>query len=319
VGAVVTERGGVAASEKDFLGELKAAEKKRLELLAKGDFDAAAQQVTKVKQLQAQVPLFETMRTYQQTQPGETMALFSQEQAPTPAPQVVEAPETTVVEAAAPAAPEPKEPAKVQALQTKLDEANAALPTLAKAGDAAALSKQTDEINKIENELATAQKKPRTDIFDLFSPANIIRTAMQNNDEKLLATIAQVEGRKSKAAELDKTADERTRVIRVLDTRLGTSGTRRTRTPLFESFFDPKEQAKFKNGTNFEVIEKTKTDADGNSSHILSGSSDYTYNIISCRQSLLSNINPLTFTLVWLLIQALWLAALGLLVFIVLT
>jgi len=264
LGAVVTERGGVAASEKEFLGELKAAEKKRLELLAKGDFDAAAQQVTKVKQLQAQVPLFETMRTYQQTQPGETMALFSQEQAPTPAPQVIEAPETTVVDAVAPAAPEPKEPAKVQALQTKLDEANAALPTLAKAGDAAALSKQADDINKIENELATAQKKPRTDIFDLFSPANIIRTAMQNNDEKLLATIAQVEGRKSKAAELDKTADERTRVIRVLDTRLGTSGTRRTRTPLFDSFFDNSAKARFTNGTNFEVIEKTKTDADGN-------------------------------------------------------
>ena len=62
-----------------------------------------------------------------------------------------------------------------------------------------------------------------------------------------------------------------------------------------------------------------KTDADGNSTHILSGSSDYTYNIIPSRQSLLSNINPLTFTLVWLLTQALWLAALGLLVFIVLT
>jgi hypothetical protein len=264
LGAVVTERGGVAASEKDFLSELKAAEKKRLVLLADGKFDDAAQQATKVKQLQAQTPLFETMRKYQQAQPGETLALFSQEQAPTPAPQTIEAPETTVVEAAAPAAPEPKAPAKVEALQTKLDEANAALPALAKAGDAAALSKQTDEINKIENELSTAQNKPRTDIFDLFSPANIIRTAMQNNDEKLLATIAAVEGRKSKAAELDKTADERTRVIRVLDTRLGTSGTRRTRTPLFESFFDAKEQAKFKNGTNFEVIEKTQTDADGN-------------------------------------------------------
>lgn len=261
LGAVVTERGGVAASEKDFLGELKAAEKKRLALLADGKFDDAAQQAVKVKQLQAQTPLFETMRKYQQAQPGQTLELFSQEQAPTPAPQTVEAPETTVVEAAA---PEPKALAKVEALQTKLDEANAALPALAKAGDAAALSKQTDEINKIENELSTAQNKPRTDIFDLFSPANIIRTAMQNNDEKLLATIASVEGRKSKAAELDKTADERDRVIRVLDTRLGTSGTRRTRTPLFESFFDAKEQAKFKNGTNFEVIEKTKTDADGN-------------------------------------------------------
>ena len=280
LGAVVTERGGVAASEKEFLGELKAAEKKRLELLAKGDFDAAAQQVTKVKQLQAQVPLFETMRTYQQTQPGETMALFSQEQAPTPAPQVTEAPETTVVEAAAPAAPEPKEPAKVQALQTKLDEANAALPTLAKAGDAAALSKQTDDINKIENELATAQKKPRTDIFDLFSPANILRTAVQNNDQKLIATITDVENKKTKTAALDKAADERTRVMRLLDERLGLGGeelvkkpiepglrlqsVRRTRTPLFESFFDTRAKARFTNGTNFEVIEKTKTDEDGN-------------------------------------------------------
>jgi hypothetical protein len=280
LGAVVTERGGVAASERDFLGELKAAEKKRLALLAEERFDDAAQQATKVKQLQAQTPLFETMRKYQQAQPGETMALFSQEQAPTPAPQVIEAPETTVVEAAAPAAPEPKALAKVEALQTKLDEANAALPTLAKAGDAAALSKQTDDINKIENELATAQKKPRTDIFDLFSPANILRTAVQNNDQKLINTITSVENKKTKTTALDKAADERTRVMRLLDERLGLGGeelvkkpiepglrlqsVRRTRTPLFESFFDTRAKARFTNGTNFEVIEKTKTDEDGN-------------------------------------------------------
>ena len=286
----IEERGGVTETQAEFEKKLKAADKERLKLLGQGDFDAADKLAAKIKDMQLRMPMFEELRLSRE-QAGQTRELFGgatptkteaqiQQEQQTLAeekatadymqgkkPEAVETPAAQVIQ---PRQLEDVEKAKEQAATARqgLDEVIKASGTK----DTDALYAALDKINEAENKVERARAdvgrptlKPA--VIDIFDPANIIRTAIQNGDTKLLNDMAAHADRTALTQALDKNTDERTRLINALENRLDLGGAelattekgpktgeplrsvKRERADLFSNIYDKEQQSRFKNGT----------------------------------------------------------------------
>lgn len=290
LGKAVEAKGGTTETLESFTKQLEKERAKFKELQEKGDFEAAKKQADKIAALQLKLPLLQEKQAGLE-QRGETRPLFAEEPAQ---PEEVGvqyvsptgAPITPFPATAAEAAPleEVKPSESVTKAQKEVDDAQAALDKVIKAkGELKEQYAAQDRLNKAENALARAQGQTEvlkeTDPSYIFSEINAIKTAVQNNDPRMLAALAQdAERRKRKTA--DEAAQERRRLAEILERRLDLGGaelaTRVTFTPegrvvekgageelrsikreranLFNQLFDSKARAEFKNGTNNSVI-----------------------------------------------------------------
>jgi hypothetical protein len=270
---VIEERGGVTDTEKDFAKKLAAAEKERLRLLEIGDFEAAAKQAEVVRDLQARAPFLQELNTFR-TQAGQTRDLGLEEPAQpegvgvqyvSPTGQPITPFPATAAEAAPLPSDKPQELAAVQTAQTDVDSAQQALDEAVKTKDTNQIFGAVDVLNQAQNTVARAQEdmgrpllKPA--VLDIFSPANILNTAIQNGDSKVINDIATHADTTALRTALDEKASERDKLTRLLDTRLDLGGeekaatgeklksVKRERADLFSKLYDNRQQALFKNG-----------------------------------------------------------------------
>jgi hypothetical protein len=270
---VIEERGGVTDTEQEFAKKLAAAEKERLRLLEIGDFDAAAKQAEKVRELQARAPYLQELTAFR-TQSGQNRELGLEEPAQpegegvkyvSPTGKPVTPFPATATEAAPLASDKPQELAAVQTAQTNVDAAQTALDEAVKTKDTANIFGAVDALNQAQNTVARAQEdvgrpllKPA--VLDIFSPANLIQTAYANGDAKLINDIASHADTTALRTSLDEKASERDKLVRLLDTRLDLGGeekaatgerlksVKRERADLFSKLYDSRQQALFKNG-----------------------------------------------------------------------
>ena len=161
----------------------------------------------------------------------------------------------------------PKQLALVEETTQKVADAQTALEEAAKTKDTQAIYAAADALNQAQSEGSRAQDEVgrglfRPAVLDLFSPSNIINTAIRNGDTKLINDIATHSNTVALRAALDEKASERDRLIRLLDTRLNLGGeekatetgeklqsVKRERADLFSQLYDARQQALFKNGT----------------------------------------------------------------------
>lgn len=260
---VIEERGGVTETEKEFTKKIKAAEAERLKLLEQGDFDAAAKQAEKLKALQARMPLLDELKAYRATPAGGTRELFATEPAQpegeglkyvSPEGKAVEPFAATAAEAQPLKQASPKEVLKAEEIESKVATAQTGVDAAVKAKDTDQLYAAIDELNKAEDEAKRARAtegKPglKPAVIDIFDPSNLIRTAYENGDTKLINDIAAHADRTALRNALDKTTSERDKLVNVLESRLDAEGIKRERADLFSKLYNPKQQALFKNGT----------------------------------------------------------------------
>ena len=277
---VIEERGGVTDTEKEFGKKLAAAEKERLRLLEIGDFDAAAAQAEKVRELQARAPYLQELTAFR-TQAGQSRELGLDEPAQpegggvkyvSPTGKPVTPFPATATEAAPLPSDKPEELAAVQTAQTGVDAAQTALDEAVKTKDTDKIFGAVDALNKAQNTVARAQEdvgrpllKPA--VLDIFSPANLFKTAFENGDTKLLNDLASHADTTALRAALNQNLSEREKLINVLENRAGVGGdekaidprtgepgerlksVKRERADLFSQLYDARQQALFKNGT----------------------------------------------------------------------
>jgi hypothetical protein len=166
----------------------------------------------------------------------------------------------------------PKQLALVEETNEKVAAAETALTEAAKTKDTQAIYDAADAVNQAKSESSRAQDEVGRGLFrpvvlDIFSPANILNTAIQNGDTKLINDLATHSNTTSLRTALDTNLSERETLIRLLDTRLDLGGdevavdprtggagerlqsVKRERTDLFSKQYDEKQQALFKNGT----------------------------------------------------------------------
>ena len=166
----------------------------------------------------------------------------------------------------------PKQLELVEATNEKVAAAQTALTDAAKTKDTQAIYAAADALNQAQSEGSRAQDEVgrgmfRPVVLDLFSPTNIINTAIQNGDTKLINDIATHADTTALRTSLNKKLSEREILTRLLDTRLDLGGegkaidprtgkpgeqlksVKRERTDLFSQMYEPKQQALFKNGT----------------------------------------------------------------------
>lgn len=270
---VIEERGGVTDTEQEFAKKLAAAEKERLRLLEIGDFDAAATQAEKVRELQARAPYLQELTEFR-TQAGQNRELGLEEPAQpegvgvqyvSPTGKPITPFPATATEAAPLPSDKPQELAAVQDAQQKANAAQQALDEAVKTKDTANIFGAVDALNQAQNTVARAQEdvgrpllKPA--VLDIFSPANLIQTAYANGDAKLINDIASHADTTALRTALDEKASERDKLVRLLDTRLDLGGeekaatgeklksVKRERADLFSKLYDSRQQALFKNG-----------------------------------------------------------------------
>jgi hypothetical protein len=174
----------------------------------------------------------------------------------------------------------------VEATKEKVATAQTALEEAAKTKDTQAIYAAADALNQAQSEGSRAQEdvgrpllKPA--VLDIFSPANIMNTAIQNGDTKLINDMASHADTTALRTALDEKLSEREKLTRLLDTRLNLGGeekavnprtgkpdqklqsVKRERADLFSQLYDSEERAKFTNGNNLEVIERPRLDANG--------------------------------------------------------
>jgi hypothetical protein len=271
---VIEERGGVTDTEQEFAKKLAAAEKERLRLLEIGDFDAAATQAEKVRELQARAPYLQELTEFR-TQAGQNRELGLEEPAQpegagvkyvSPTGKPITPFPATATEAAPLPSDKPQELAAVQDAQQKATQAQTALDEAVKTKDTTKIFGAVDALNQAQNTVARAQEdvgrpllKPA--VLDIFSPANLIQTAYANGDAKLINDIASHADTTALRTALDEKASERDKLVRLLDTRLDLGGeekaatgeklksVKRERADLFSTLYDARQQALFKNGT----------------------------------------------------------------------
>jgi hypothetical protein len=171
----------------------------------------------------------------------------------------------------------PKQLELVEAANEKVATAQTALTEAAKTKDTQAIYAAADALNQAQSEGSRAQDEVgrgmfRPVVLDLFSPANIMNTAIQNGDTKLINDIATHADTTALRTALDEKASERDRLVRLLDTRLDLGGeekaatgeklksVKRERADLFSQLYDARQQALFKNGQNLETIERPRTE-----------------------------------------------------------
>jgi hypothetical protein len=245
---VIEERGGVTDTEKEFAKKLAAAEKERLRLLEIGDFDAAAAQAEKVRELQARAPYLQELTAFR-TQAGQSRELgldapaqpegVGVQYAAYPKGKKVDlaakpsAPITPFPATATEAAPlpsdKPEELAAVQTAQTGVDAAQTALDEAVKTKDTTKIFGAVDALNQAQNTVARAQEdvgRPllKPTVLDIFSPANLFQTAFANNDTKLLNDLASHADTVALRTALDQNLSEREKLINVLENRAGVGG-----------------------------------------------------------------------------------------------
>lgn len=175
----------------------------------------------------------------------------------------------------------PKQLELVEETNQKVAAAQTALSDAAKTKDTQAIYAAADALNQAQSEGSRAQDEVGRGLFrpvvlDLFSPSNIITTAIRNGDTKLINDIATHSDTMALRAALDEKASERDRLIRLLDTRLNLGGeekatetgeklksVKRERADLFSKMYDARQQALFKNGTNAETFQRPRLDENG--------------------------------------------------------
>ena len=161
----------------------------------------------------------------------------------------------------------PKQLALVEETNEKVAAAETALTEAAKTKDTQAIYAAADAVNQAKSESSRAQDEVGRGLFrpvvlDIFSPANILNTAIQNGDTKLINDIATHANTMALRAALDEKKSERDTLINVLENRAGLGGEekatetgeplksiKRERADLFSQQYEPKQQALFKNGT----------------------------------------------------------------------
>lgn len=290
---VIEERGGVTDTEQDFTKKLTAAEKERLRLLEIGDFDAAAKQADVVRGLQARAPYLQELNDFR-TKSGQNRELGLDEPAQpegggvkyvSPTGKPITPFPATAKEAAPLTTNKPEELAAVQTAQTNVNAAQTALDEAVKTKDTNKIFGAVDALNQAQNTVARAQEdvgRPllKPTILDIFSPANLFKTAFENGDTKLLNDLAAHSDTIALRAALDEKLSEREKLINVLENRAGLGGTdraarvtfaseeaggktrtvekgkgeelqsvKRERADLFSKLYDDRQEALFKNGT----------------------------------------------------------------------
>jgi hypothetical protein len=245
---IIEERGGVTDTEQEFAKKLAAAEKERLRLLEIGDFDAAAKQAEKVRELQARAPYLQELNTFR-TQAGQNRELGLDEPAQPEGVGVQYAayPKGKKVDLAAkpsapitpfPAAPKeaaplpsekPEELAAVQTAQQKVDTAQTALDEAVRTKDTTKIFGAVDALNQAQNTVARVQEdvgRPllKPTVLDIFSPANLFQTAFANNDTKLLNDLASHADTVALRTALNQNLSEREKLVNVLENRAGVGG-----------------------------------------------------------------------------------------------
>jgi hypothetical protein len=290
---IIDERGGVVDTEKEFAKKLAAAEKERLRLLEIGDFEAAAKQAEVVRDLQARAPFLQELNDFR-TKAGQNRELGLEEPAQpegggvqyvSPTGKPITPFPATAAEAAPLPSDKPQELAAVQTAQTGVDAAQQALDAAVKTKDTTQIFGAVDALNQAQNTVARAQEdmgrpllKPA--VLDIFSPANILNTAIQNGNSKVINDIASHADTMALRAALDQNLSEREKLINVLENRAGLGGSeraarvtfapeeaggktrtvekgegeplqsvKRERADLFSKLYDARQQALFKNGT----------------------------------------------------------------------
>ena len=169
-------------------------------------------------------------------------------------------------EAKAQTAIKPKQLALVEETNEKVAAAETALTDAAKTKDTQAIYAAADALNQAKSEGSRAQDEVGRGLFrpvvlDIFSFANIMNTAIQNGDTKLINDLATHANTTALRTSLDEKLSEREKLTRLLDTRLDLGGeekaatgeklksVKRERADLFSQQYDSKQQALFKNGT----------------------------------------------------------------------
>lgn len=128
------------------------------------------------------------------------------------------------------------------------------------------------KLNEAQNKLSrTINQDERAgdffnNTFDIFSASNLLREAISRGDERTILNITRANDSKALNALLDEKKTERDRLADILGKKMDadTRGVKRERANLFDAFYpDPKERARFANGTNEEKIERQKVDKNG--------------------------------------------------------
>lgn len=163
-------------------------------------------------------------------------------------------PTTPMPEQVAKTGIKPKQLEAVETAKADIGAAQTELADAVKTKDTGSIYAAMDKLNQAKNTEARAQEEVGRSLFrpavlDIFSPANIINTAIQNNDTKLINDLAAHSDRTALREALDEKATEREQLVNVLDRRLDSEGMKRERADLFSKQYDPKQQALFKNGT----------------------------------------------------------------------
>ena len=231
--AMTSNEHGQAVVDADKAINRKDAERKKL--LAEGDFPAAdkvVETITKMQQdreaLASKRPLFQETQAYKESTPGETQQMFSAEEMPVPTEQ--KSAEFTTPEGKEITPPNPVSTEVVKAEEAptgKVQTANEQLAEAVKAKDEVATTKALRDVNEAEAESARSKEPSLKNnaVWDLFSEPNLLA----NGDPKLIATMER-RGEAAKTAQLDAKAAERENLINVLHAKLGTAGTKVTRT-----------------------------------------------------------------------------------------
>ena len=164
------------------------------------------------------------------------------------------APVTPMPEQTAKTGIKPKQLEAVESAAGEVRAAQDAVEQAVKTKDTATLYAAMDKLNQAKGAEARAQEEVGRSLFrpavlDIFSPANVLNTAIQSGDTKLLNDLATHAERTALRSALDERASEREKLVQVLEGRLDTKGLKRERTDLFSKMYAPKQQALFKNGT----------------------------------------------------------------------
>lgn len=236
---MIEAQGGVTDTEQDYLAKIAALDKQRLDALAlgPGEFEKADKLAAQIGKMRERLPMFEELRGWKETKPGETQGLALPEPAAAPAGQEIkyQTPSGKPIQLPAEAAPAPAPTGletmrqkQAQQAQTKLDEARAALPDVLKSNDQPTIYKQIDAINKLENQAARLSEPfTKQTALDIFDPANVLRNAIDNNDYKTALEFTKARD-ESKAQALSAQAKEKEALEKVLADKLGAEGMERT-------------------------------------------------------------------------------------------
>ena len=261
---IIEARGGTTDTLEELDKKIKAVEKERIKFLEQGDFDAAAQQIEKLKALQLKLPMLEEARLTRE-QAGQTRELFKAEP-PQPQAQGIKyvspagAPLSTVAEKPEDAAVvpvdviPPKQLENVDSAKTAVRQAEQALANAAASKNTEVIYKAVDTLNQAEYALARAREsvgRPalKPVVLDIFDPHNVMQEALRRGDRKLLNDLARQVNSTTLRQSLDEKASERNRLMNVVQGRLDAEGTKRERADLFSQIYDAQQQARFKNGT----------------------------------------------------------------------